>query len=919
MNALWGGSTSTLHNSALSATTTTEDREYEKQGAKWFTQYFCFVERHGKKIFYFWCVFLFISMLYGPRFLTMGDDRVDAPEGTAAYFAEQEFEARFQAQATEIPMLILIRITDPAQKQAVDITDPRLVTFAKQLHDTVLEYNSTVENVRSMISYYSMRNTLLDSAKDAFVNKDKTATFMNIMVSGEQITFQRYEFVNFVRDKLDELNPNPKDFFIGLTGIDAMLSDTTEVAEKNMIKTDAFSVPLAMGLLGFMIHSWRLLMFSFINMGVAILGSFAVMAFAVDFLGAPNPESASAQLMEVIALAVSIDWSLFLHRRYRDEIKQGADARKAAYLALMHSGHVVVMSGATLWVVFVAFLALPAATVQMDGACCAMGVTVALLVTLTNTPAVWLAFPQFSSNFNNQLCKTKTMEELNEEAARMGLVDQQVEAFLDEPLLSGMASSSPNNVVGTGSSSLAALNEEDSDETATSTESRCSSVSQTHHVMYSGPRFRFTRWVTKFPNNIFSIILVYLLVIPFAFQVKDIVLNQDILASMPRGSKSAQTFKRAFENFPGGTFSPMYVLVTSKSREDRNVVLQPKFFDAATACSKRLYEASKKMDPEFTESSFMAPVYLEGREITLAQAKTFLSVAKSKDCNNEKVKHHAVCSVAKSYEFAWKQAVNAEQNAMLISITVPFFPFASESSEYIDLVNEVLEEFTVKYPKYDFYVSGVVVGFDAMQRRVVALFPRLLITTFLIVFVILGYLLRSLFVPVRLALTLVAPLCAVFGSAVLVYQKGALEWMGWQAVGRMDGFYWYIPILLLSMIIGLSLDWDVLLVSRIMEHRENGYDIQASICKAVCETGGTISVAGIIMCLAFGGMMLSDQMMINACGFILTLALLLDTFVVNTTLVPALISIGDRVAWFPAQMPHDNLKTLENCDEFPKN
>lgn len=94
------------------------------------------------------------------------------------------------------------------------------------------------------------------------------------------------------------------------------------------------------------------------------------------------------------------------------------------------------------------------------------------------------------------------------------------------------------------------------------------------------------------------------------------------------------------------------------------------------------------------------------------------------------------------------------------------------------------------------------------------------------------------------------------------------------------------PILLLSMIIGLSLDWDVLLVSRIMEHREAGYDIQASICKAVCETGGTISTAGVIMCLAFGGMLLSDQLLINACGFILTIALLLDTFLVNTILVP---------------------------------
>jgi len=179
-------------------------------------------------------------------------------------------------------------------------------------------------------------------------------------------------------------------------------------------------------------------------------------------------------------------------------------------------------------------------------------------------------------------------------------------------------------------------------------------------------------------------------------------------------------------------------------------------------------------------------------------------------------------------------------------------------------------------------------------------------------------LLRSAFVPVRLALTLVAPLAAVFGTAVLVYQKGWLEWTGLAAFSKTDGMFWYVPILLLSMIVGLALDWDVLLISRIMEHRRAGYDVRAAICKAACETGGTVSAAGVIMCLAFGGMLLSDQLTINMCGFILTLALLLDTFVVNTVLVPALISVGDGVAWWPVRMPRVGLKTLEDEGEFPQ-
>ena len=80
------------------------------------------------------------------------------------------------------------------------------------------------------------------------------------------------------------------------------------------------------------------------------------------------------------------------------------------------------------------------------------------------------------------------------------------------------------------------------------------------------------------------------------------------------------------------------------------------------------------------------------------------------------------------------------------------------------------------------------------------------------------------------------------------------------------------------MIVGLALDYDVLLISRIMEHRQSGYDVRAATCKAVCETGGTISAAGLIMVLAFSGLLLSDQAIMNACGFILTCAILFDTF-----------------------------------------
>jgi len=272
---------------------------------------------------------------------------------------------------------------------------------------------------------------------------------------------------------------------------------------------------------------------------------------------------------------------------------------------------------------------------------------------------------------------------------------------------------------------------------------------------------------------------------------------------------------------------------------------------------------------------------------------------------------------------------------MLITILVPFFPFVTETQDFIDqvydIVDEELDDLTLsKYRRdrngliWDEGVEtnpggpaigfcGFAVGFDAQMRQVYGLFPVLIATTLSAVFIVLSIMLKSAFVPLRLALTLFLPLLAVYGLAVLVYQDGILNWLS-ASTSSIGGFYWYIPILITSMVCGLALDYDVFLISRIIEHRENGYDIRASIVKASCETGGTISAAGIIMTLAFGGMLLSNQSTMDVSGWLLATAVLLDTFVVNTILVPALMSLGDNIAWWPRKVPMNNLVTLEDSE-----
>ena len=78
---------------------------------------------------------------------------------------------------------------------------------------------------------------------------------------------------------------------------------------------------------------------------------------------------------------------------------------------------------------------------------------------------------------------------------------------------------------------------------------------------------------------------------------------------------------------------------------------------------------------------------------------------------------------------------------------------------------------------------------------------------------------------------------------------------------------------------------------------------QESVLKALGKTGNVITMAGIIMATAFGGLLAAHERTITQMGFILVSAVLTDTFIVRAMLIPALMSVLGRVNWWPRRMP----------------
>jgi RND superfamily putative drug exporter len=139
---------------------------------------------------------------------------------------------------------------------------------------------------------------------------------------------------------------------------------------------------------------------------------------------------------------------------------------------------------------------------------------------------------------------------------------------------------------------------------------------------------------------------------------------------------------------------------------------------------------------------------------------------------------------------------------------------------------------------------------------------------------------------------------AAFGALVLVFQEGhGSRFLGvHEATG---GVFPIIPILAFAIVFGLSMDYEVFLVARVLEARRSGLSESEAITEALARTAGLITSAAAIMIVVFAGFTLGDFLVIKMLGFTLAVAVLIDATLVRIVIGPALLSLAGDWNWWP--------------------
>ncbi|MEU8354358.1 MMPL family transporter, partial [Streptomyces sp. NPDC048845] len=191
--------------------------------------------------------------------------------------------------------------------------------------------------------------------------------------------------------------------------------------------------------------------------------------------------------------------------------------------------------------------------------------------------------------------------------------------------------------------------------------------------------------------------------------------------------------------------------------------------------------------------------------------------------------------------------------------------------------------------------GATAVGIDVSEKIEEAMLVYLLLVVGLSV-LLLMLVFRSVLVPVKAALGFLLTIGATFGITVAIFQQGHLaEWLGVDTPGPLVSF---LPILLIGILFGLAMDYEVFLVSRMREDFVHGAEAQQATVGGLGHNARVVTAAALIMTAVFGGFVFMPDPIIKSMGFALAVGVLVDAFIVRMALVPATMSLLGRAAWW---------------------
>ena len=248
--------------------------------------------------------------------------------------------------------------------------------------------------------------------------------------------------------------------------------------------------------------------------------------------------------------------------------------------------------------------------------------------------------------------------------------------------------------------------------------------------------------------------------------------------------------------------------------------------------------------------------------------------------------------------FASEPIPNDSGDAAIIQVQPTTSPQDNETAHLVNGLRDDVIPSAVADSTADVKVGGATAAVVDFSRYTADRLPWFIGAVLLLSFLLLTVVFRSLLVPLKAVIMNLLSVGAAYGILVAVFQWGWGDNL--LGVGREGPIEAWIPMMLFAVIFGLSMDYEVFLLSRIREEYDRTHDNATAVANGLAVTARVITAAAAIMFCVFMSFVLGDDRSLKMFGFGLAMAVLLDATVVRLVLVPATMELlGDRNWWLP--------------------
>ncbi|MFI9751653.1 MMPL family transporter [Streptomyces collinus] len=232
----------------------------------------------------------------------------------------------------------------------------------------------------------------------------------------------------------------------------------------------------------------------------------------------------------------------------------------------------------------------------------------------------------------------------------------------------------------------------------------------------------------------------------------------------------------------------------------------------------------------------------------------------------------------------------------VISVVPTTSPQAAATSDLIHHLREDVIPNAERGTSMKVYVGGVTASNDDFASVLMGKLPIFVLVIAALGFLLLTVAFRSLLIPAVGAVLNILSIGVAFGAIVVVFQYGfGAGLLGLGAAGPIESF---VPILVVGIMFGLSMDYQVFLVSRMREEWAHTGDSRRAVRVGQAETGKVIAVAATIMVCVFGSFVFGGMRVISEFGVSLAVAVAVDALLIRMVVVPALMHLCGRANWW---------------------